>query len=288
MKSYITTANFFNNLRTYQTQTNSTTYAKEGRLTTPGTVAGVSTVAIVNVKTNVNLVQADCPAGRILRETGRRLYPGQNPGLNVGDKYSGAVVGTTATQTMWVMVYDVMTGISAFINPNDTVFAVYSSDKPLELINPLEGSSFVLGQPVLTGGLATVTSVYNLALATAPLTASAAVTIDPSVAKYQTIYANPASNQVITLNLNTANLVLGQELIVAVFIQNAANIFTTNVTAGTGFQCNATASGNAYSGIANAAAGNGSTNATQTVVLTFVCLDGVKMTLISPPAITHA
>jgi len=189
MKSYITTDNFFNNLRTYQTQANSTTYATEGRLTTPGTVAGVTTVAIVNVKTKVNLVRADCPAGRILRETGRRLYPGQNPGLNVGDKYNGAVVGTTATQTMWVMVYDVMTGISAFINPNDTVFAVYSADKPLELINPLEGSASVLGAPVISGGLVTAvgqirsTGVVNLT----PSIVLNTVTLDPTAAQFFTV-----------------------------------------------------------------------------------------------------
>jgi hypothetical protein len=181
MKSYITTDNFFNNLRTYQTQANSTTYATEGRLTTPGTVAGVTTVAIVNVKTKVNLVRADCPAGRILRETGRRLYPGQNPGLNVGDKYNGAVVGTTATQTMWVMVYDVMTGISAFINPNDTVFAVYSADKPLELINPLEGSASVLGAPVISGGLVTaVGQIRSTGVTTIDATGLTTISIDGS------------------------------------------------------------------------------------------------------------
>lgn len=189
MKSYITTENFFNNLRTYQTQTSSTTYATEGRLTTPGTVAGVTTVPIVNVKTKVNLVLGDCPAGRILRETGRRLYPGQNPGLNVGDKYNGAVVGTNATQTMWVMVYDVMTGISAFINPNDTVFSVYSADKPLELINPLEGSASVLGAPVISGGVVTAvgqirsTGQVNLT----PLIVANAVTLDPTVSQLFTV-----------------------------------------------------------------------------------------------------
>jgi len=181
MKSYITTENFFNKLRSYQTQTNSTTYATEGRLTTPGTVAGVTTVPIKNLKTNVNLVQADCPAGRILRETGRRLFPGQNPGLNLGDKYSGAVVGTNATQTMWVMVYDIMTGINIFINPNDTVFAVYNADKPLELINPLEGSASVLGAPVISGGLVTaVGQIRSTSVTTIDATGLTTIAIDGS------------------------------------------------------------------------------------------------------------
>jgi len=181
MKSYITTENFFNKIRSYQTQTSSTTYATEGRLTTPGTVAGVTTVPIRNVKTNVNLVQADCPAGRILRETGRRLFPGQNPGLNLGDKYNGAVVGTNATQTMWVMVYDIMTGINVFINPNDTVFAVYNADKPLELINPLEGSASVLGAPVISGGLVTaVGQIRSTSVTTIDATGLTTIAIDGS------------------------------------------------------------------------------------------------------------
>lgn len=238
MKSYITTENFFNNLRSYQTQTNSTTYAKEGRLTTPGTVAGVTTVPIRNVKTNVNLVQADCPAGRILRETGRRLFPGQNPGLNLGDKYSGAVVGTNATQTMWVMVYDIMTGISAFINPNDTVFAVYNADKPLELINPLEGSASVLGAPVISGGLVTAvgqirsTSLVNLT----PSIVANAVTLDPTAAQYFTV-ANTGA-----LTISAASFPVGAVIRVLVtfttgnavtFAPNFLGLSTHAIAAGT-------------------------------------------------------
>lgn len=220
MKSYITTDNFFNNLRTYQTQTSSTTYANEGRLTTPGTVAGVTTVAIVNVKTKVNLVRADCPAGRILRETGRRLYPGQNPGLNVGDKYNGAVVGTTATQTMWVMVYDVMTGISAFINPNDTVFAVYSADKPLELINPLEGSASVLGAPVISGGLVTAVGQIR-STGTVDLTPSIvsnAVTLDPTAAQFFKVSNTGA------LTISAASFPVGAVIRVLVRFTTGANV----------------------------------------------------------------
>jgi hypothetical protein len=242
MKSYITTDNFFNNLRTYETQTNSTTYATEGRLTTPGTVAGVTTVPVKNVKTNVNLVQADCPAGRILRETGRRLFPGQNPGLNVGDRYNGAVVGTNATQTMWVMVYDIMTGINVFINPNDTVFAVYNTDKPLELINPLEGSASVLGAPVISGGLVTAvgqirsTGAVNLT----PLIVSNAVTLDPTASQFFTItnsggpVAIRASSTPVGATIRILlNFVTGNAVSFPDFIASNSRAIPTGTTSGT-------------------------------------------------------
>ena len=86
---------------------------------------------------------ATCPIGRILRETGRKLYPGANPGV---------------TRYM-VGVYDSVTFLNGFINPNDNVFAVYNSDKPTYISNDVEssdeeteGSVDNYGAPVLTQG----------------------------------------------------------------------------------------------------------------------------------------
>ena len=53
-----------------------------------------------------------CPVGRILRETGRKLYPGVNPGI----------------RTPMVAVYDNISLLSGFIDPNSAAFAVYSTD----------------------------------------------------------------------------------------------------------------------------------------------------------------
>lgn len=74
-----------------------------------------------------------CPIGRILRETGRKLYPGANPGV---------------THYM-VGVYDSVTFLNGFINPNDNVFAVYNSDKPTYVPDNNDGLE---GAPVLTTG----------------------------------------------------------------------------------------------------------------------------------------
>jgi len=153
LRSYISTDVFFNYIRSYETKFNSKNFKTEGRLTSPATLPGVPTAAIRNVATKADLISVDCPPGIILRETGRRLYPGQNPGLNEGDVFDGEVVGTTSTQTLWVMVVDNITGISVFIDPNDRVFSLYNSDKPLELVHPLEGvDGSRLGAPVYTRG----------------------------------------------------------------------------------------------------------------------------------------
>jgi hypothetical protein len=53
-----------------------------------------------------------CPPARILRETGRRLYPGVNPGIH----------------TLMMGVYDSISLLTGFIDPNAAVFGVYSTD----------------------------------------------------------------------------------------------------------------------------------------------------------------
>jgi len=54
----------------------------------------------------------NCPAGRILRETGKKLYPDANPGV----------------PTLMVGVYDDITLLRGYIDPNAAAFAVYSTD----------------------------------------------------------------------------------------------------------------------------------------------------------------
>jgi hypothetical protein len=73
-----------------------------------------------------------CPVGRILRENGRKLYPAANPGV------TAYMVG----------VYDSVTFLNGFINPNDNVFAVYNSDRPTYI----EDVETNYGSPVLTSG----------------------------------------------------------------------------------------------------------------------------------------
>ena len=58
-----------------------------------------------------------CPKGRILRENGRKLYPGANPGVNY----------------FYVGVFDSKTLLNGFIDPNEKVFQVFSENRPYQL-----------------------------------------------------------------------------------------------------------------------------------------------------------
>jgi len=62
---------------------------------------------------------ANCPKSRVLRENGRKLYPDANPGITV----------------YMVGVYDAITELSGFIDPNSPVFTILNTDKPNYLAN---------------------------------------------------------------------------------------------------------------------------------------------------------
>jgi hypothetical protein len=95
-RQYIATESFVNDFFTYTTSTDSN---------------GLTTGAF----TQVSGATADtCPAGRVLRDNGKRLYPGANPNVNYG------MIG----------VFDPQTFLSGFINPNSPIFAMFNSDKP--------------------------------------------------------------------------------------------------------------------------------------------------------------
>jgi len=143
-RSYIATTAFNGSIFQYTTQLNTNPVKSEGKLT-----------AITLTPAGAAITSTNCPAGRILREVGAKLYPGVHPGLAVGDTYSGAVVGTTATNHYWVKVFDAVTGVRGYIDPNNSIFTVYNSDKSIELTDSAEqagGAATRLGQPVYTAG----------------------------------------------------------------------------------------------------------------------------------------
>ena len=87
-----------------------------------------SVVGFVNTGTLTSVTGATlqtCPAGRVLRETGRKLYPSANPGIT----------------TLMVSVYDDITGLTGFIDPSAPTFVTYSTDRPNYLANTLTQSS---------------------------------------------------------------------------------------------------------------------------------------------------
>jgi hypothetical protein len=81
---------------------------------------------------------ANCPKGRVLRENGKKLFPDANPGIT---KY---MVG----------VYDAITGLTGFIDPNAPVFTMYNSDKPSYMADTVgpDGRNAERAPPVYTDG----------------------------------------------------------------------------------------------------------------------------------------
>lgn len=122
-KSYISTYAYNENFYTYTLTTGpSPQFKKTGILTTLS-----------------NATTLNCPAGRILRENGKKLFP---------DAYSGV-------STYMVGVFDSQTNLSGFINPNDPVFAPFNGDRPNYLKDSVNSVNLVtknLGAPVLTQG----------------------------------------------------------------------------------------------------------------------------------------
>jgi hypothetical protein len=119
-----------------------------------------------NVATNVTTgtlsavagAAGNCPQGRILREIGKRLYPDAHPGIT----------------TMMVKVYDAVTGLSGYIDPNAPLFAVFNSDKPVEIVNGGDdnGATPHKGSPVFTTG-DIITSGGDITAQTGDITATA-------------------------------------------------------------------------------------------------------------------
>jgi microcystin-dependent protein len=137
--SYITTATFDTYFFSYSTSINRS-------LETVGTLTAVT-----------GATSGNCPKGRVLRENGRKLYPGANPGIT----------------TYMVGVYDAQTMLSGFIDPNAKVFQIYNTDKPNFLLDGVDpttdstdrgGSVYTRGD-VLVGGKVDIsgsTQIYGV------------------------------------------------------------------------------------------------------------------------------
>ena len=136
---YITTSSYHNDIYKYTTSRNAS-FVVTGTLTS---------LATLGTGTSVN-----CPADRILRENGRRLNKDANPGVS----------------TLLVGVYDSVSGLSGFIDPNSPRFAVYNGDKSVFQDNGVDPNGGLVdrGPPIYTRG--TVTAGSGLTLTAGGLT----------------------------------------------------------------------------------------------------------------------
>lgn len=123
-RSYIATSNFSGSIFTYTAAVN-----RPGKPLIPGFLGAIAGANGTN-----------CPANRILRETGKKLFPGVHSGVN----------------TYMVSVFDTVNLWNGFIDPNSPLFAVYSTDNPsffADGVDAATGSPVDSGPPVITNGL---------------------------------------------------------------------------------------------------------------------------------------
>ena len=111
-RSYLTMRPFEFDLFTYVTSFDAATYQTTGSL-----------VPIVN--TLEGDPEAICPQGRVLRENGKKLYPG------------GAYPGV---YTYMVGVYDAVSFLSGYIDPNSQAFTPVNTDKPVTMYEAVPGT----------------------------------------------------------------------------------------------------------------------------------------------------
>ena len=129
-----------------------------------------------------------CPSGRVLRETGRKLYPGVHPGIT----------------NMMVMVYDDQTLLKGFINPNFSIFSVFSTDKSYFISNSTEPTVNQDGAVIL----ATEQLGYRTDVSTVqqPTSKSTAVTLNGPSGRIITEGSNLAAGTLVTFRLYNSSI----------------------------------------------------------------------------------
>jgi hypothetical protein len=254
--SFISTSPYHNNFYTYTyyPAAPSNSFVAYGALTKVKTAAGADVVA------------ADCPAGRILRTNGRKIYPDS----------SAIPVSALADRSPLVGVIDYSTGLSGFVDPNQTMFAIYSVDKAVD--GASEESSLTLnrnthkGMSVYTGG--NVTAAGNVS-ADGSISAGTSVTAGNSL----TVTAGDftVTSGKVFLNVTAGNATVGTATLTST---TPVVIATTAVRAGskiflTKSSASGAAQGTPYVGtlIANTSFAIVSTGATDTSTVNWLIIN---------------
>lgn len=212
---YISVAPFHQDIFQYTTSVNPQTFVTTGTLTSLATV-GTATVT-------------NCPANRVLRANGKKLYPSGLVTANSTTESVGPYPGVT---TYMVGVYDPITLLSGYIDPNASVFAVYNTDKPEYVprgINP-NGSSVDQGPPVYSLGLGQFGTNLNVGTF---ISTGGAITAGTRVEAGTLLgYGGPAYSGVVAVTQLTskATAVAKDGPVVDITMNNAALAANTAVT----------------------------------------------------------
>jgi hypothetical protein len=213
-RQYITTSAFNNDFYRYTTSQNPTTYVITGTLS-----------AVIGV------TAANCPANRILRENGRRLYKDANPGVS----------------TLLVGVYDAVSGLSGLIDPNSPRFAMYNGDKSVYQDNGVDpnGALTDQGPPIYTRGTITALGGFTGPVRNSTTTTLTTVTtsgaqtaqnIDLSLGNVFSFTTSASGAAAITLNASnlttSTTSSVGQTIVLTIA---ATTVQNTTITFGTNF-----------------------------------------------------
>jgi len=157
---------------------------------------------------------ANCPAGRILHETGKKLFPGANNGVN----------------DYMVSVYDPISMLTGFINPNNPNFSLMNTDRANFLLDGPNGTGTGLSASARANALYTRGDV--LAGGRMDISGNAVIYgneyISSSVSTMGNVYIQ--GNDRIGGNLSTlGNVFIGNNL----YFRNNSTIGNANLTSGT-------------------------------------------------------
>jgi len=144
-----------------------------------------------------------CPAGRVLRENGKKLYPEANPGV----------------LSYMVGVYDSQSGLKGFISPDAGVFATYNGQQPL----------YIPDVPKNLSGNAQFNDVYNFT----PTLFSQPVNTDGTVV---------ATGQVRSSTVTTLSIIDGTPNVARLDVSKG-HLFVLNLTKNVTLDCGNLSSG---------------------------------------------
>lgn len=255
--NFISTAPYNTNFWTY-------TYTNPG---TGNNFRGSGALSQVLNRAGNAVSATDCPAGRILRANGKKLYL---------DAAAVPALPPWDDRTPLVGVYDYSTGLSGFIDPNQTVFALYNVDKPVDATDEesSKGRNTHKGMSIFTGGNITTTG----GLIGYSTTTGTVAAVTQLTNKGATVVLNTPTGQITMNNANinaTANVSF---TLTNSFISSANDIVLVNLASTLGM-------GN-YSIIAVPSAGSALITVRNTtagilgdaLVLRFVVIKGVSVT----------
>jgi hypothetical protein len=195
---------------------------------------------VYTLSQNASATDAQCKAGHILKENGRKVVFGVN---NI-DTNTTTTLNTSGNRPYYLVgVFDSSSMLSGFIDPNSPLFAPYSTDLPnfydrsSSTVTGPDGTTNDMGPPVFTSG--TVTAAGQIRSTTkTTLGTTSPIALDGSLGQVYTL-AQPNG---LAMTINAANVPAVGSLVYIVItpagtgalISWGTNIKGLNVTPATG------------------------------------------------------